>query len=163
VEGLGDPVWAHYYRAVAEERQGKYKNAQAELLYLMVPLPSEDFFWRRFVEVPAKLGEPANIILTVLDDQVRKRPGDISTRVGACWIRAAFNQQLDLAVADCNEALRLKPGEPQALYARCFARFRRGELGLAVADCDEAVKSLPEERGYVAFHNKVDGLYVRAD
>jgi tetratricopeptide (TPR) repeat protein len=45
-----------------------------------------------------------------------------------------------VALADCNEALRIAPENYYVLASRCFVRFRTGDFANAVADCDAALK-----------------------
>jgi tetratricopeptide (TPR) repeat protein len=62
---------------------------------------------------------------------------------GRCWDRALMKQDLDKALADCNQALRIAPKDPDALDSRALVHLRRGELDLALADYDAAIKAQP--------------------
>lgn len=63
---------------------------------------------------------------------------------GRCWDRALMKQDLDKAIADCNQALRLSPGNPEVLDSRALAHLRRGEIDLALADYDAVLRTQPE-------------------
>lgn len=63
---------------------------------------------------------------------------------GRCWDRALLKQDLDKALSDCNQALRIVPGDPEALDSRALVHMRRGELDLALADYDAALKAQPD-------------------
>jgi tetratricopeptide (TPR) repeat protein/predicted aspartyl protease len=62
---------------------------------------------------------------------------------GRCWDRALMKQDLDKALGDCNQALRIAPGDADALDSRALVHLRRGELDLALADYDAAIRAQP--------------------
>ena len=62
---------------------------------------------------------------------------------GRCWVRAMWGQDLDKALADCNEALRLWPGAPQVLDSRGLVFLRLNQPDKAIADYDAALKLAP--------------------
>ncbi len=59
---------------------------------------------------------------------------------GRCWARAIQKQELDKALADCNEALRRNPQSASYLDSRALVHVRRGELDVALADYDASIK-----------------------
>ncbi len=61
-----------------------------------------------------------------------------------CWARALLGTELDQALADCNEALAQKPGEPAYLDSRGLVHLRQGRWREARADYDEALKLRPD-------------------
>jgi tetratricopeptide (TPR) repeat protein len=56
-----------------------------------------------------------------------------------CWIRAIQNQELELALRDCDQAVALKPDYAAALNSRGFVRFRMGDYGAALSDYTAAL------------------------
>jgi len=69
---------------------------------------------------------------------------DLATPLsGRCWMRALWGRDLDKALADCNEALKLWPGAPQVLGSRGLAFLRLGQPDKAIADYDAALKVEP--------------------
>ena len=60
-----------------------------------------------------------------------------------CWVRAVRGRPLDLALADCQEALRNGPGDADALAARGFVRLRMGEYDAAIDDFNAALNINP--------------------
>jgi tetratricopeptide (TPR) repeat protein len=78
-------------------------------------------------------------------------------RAGRCYSAAVQNQDLSMALSDCNTALRLSDKSNKAyanLYAnRALVRLRQGDYGKAVADCNDALKIAP---------NNARALYARA-
>jgi tetratricopeptide (TPR) repeat protein len=63
---------------------------------------------------------------------------------GRCWVQAEANQNLDRALSDCNQALRLIRGNPQFLDSRGLVQLRRGKLDRAIDDYDAALALRPK-------------------
>ena len=61
-----------------------------------------------------------------------------------CWARAIAMIDLDAALADCNEALKLRPDFSPARDSRAFLHLKRGELKDAIADYDAVLKESPQ-------------------
>src|SRR5215475_10392488 len=55
-----------------------------------------------------------------------------------CMTRAILGQ-LQEALADCEQALRMKPNDAWTLDSRAFCRLKLGELDAAIADYDAAL------------------------
>lgn len=62
-----------------------------------------------------------------------------------CWARALWGEQLDVARADCDAALRLSPGQPSVLGSRGLIALREGRFEDAWSDYDAAAQSNPGE------------------
>lgn len=62
-----------------------------------------------------------------------------------CWARAVAMIELDAALADCNEALKLRPDFVPALDSRAFVYLRQQRFRDAVADYDAALKASPKD------------------
>jgi tetratricopeptide (TPR) repeat protein/predicted aspartyl protease len=60
-----------------------------------------------------------------------------------CWDRALLGRQLDLALADCNAALRLDPGNPGFLDSRGLVHLRLGDFDKSIADYQAALRLMP--------------------
>lgn len=60
-----------------------------------------------------------------------------------CWTRATLNIQLDRALADCEAALRLNPGDANYLDSRALVHLRAGRFARAIADYDATLKIKP--------------------
>jgi tetratricopeptide (TPR) repeat protein len=61
-----------------------------------------------------------------------------------CWTRALTGQALDLALADCNAALRMKPGTAAYLDSRGLVYLRQQDYDKAIADYDAALRLQPK-------------------
>jgi tetratricopeptide (TPR) repeat protein len=70
---------------------------------------------------------------------------DVTLYNDRCWARAVANIDLDAALADCNEALRLRPDFVPALDSRAFVHMRGGRFREAIPDYDAAIKGIPQD------------------
>lgn len=61
-----------------------------------------------------------------------------------CWTRALWGRDLDLALSDCNAALKQGLRNSAVLDSRGLVHLRRGELQEAIADYDAALKLQPK-------------------
>jgi tetratricopeptide (TPR) repeat protein/predicted aspartyl protease len=77
---------------------------------------------------------------------------------GRCRARALARTELDLAVKDCDAAVRGRSNDGLLLASRSLAHLARGEPDLAIADADSALKA--GERPFWAL--EVRGLAERA-
>lgn len=60
-----------------------------------------------------------------------------------CWARGLSGADLALARADCDAALRIRPGEAGVLASRGFVGLREGDFQAAWDDYDAAVRANP--------------------
>jgi tetratricopeptide (TPR) repeat protein len=79
-------------------------------------------------------------------------PHDADALNSRCWSRTLGNQELEAAVADCDEALRVKPGTAAYLDSRALAWLRTGQFDKAIQDATAALAADPE---------MVSALYAR--
>ncbi|MBV9727232.1 MAG: aspartyl protease family protein [Gammaproteobacteria bacterium] len=61
-----------------------------------------------------------------------------------CWARALTGQGLDVALADCNAALRKKPDTAAFLDSRALVYLRQESYDKAIADYDAALRLQPK-------------------
>ena len=86
--------------------------------------------------------------LTQLDQWIAENPHDerlARALNNRCWARAQLNVDLDKALADCNAALRLDPGNPSWLDSRGLVELRMGVFDKSIADYDDALRLRPTE------------------
>jgi tetratricopeptide (TPR) repeat protein len=62
-----------------------------------------------------------------------------------CKARTFWGQDLDKAVADCNQAMKLMPGASEYWQIRGVAYLRQGKLDAAIADFNSALKLEPRD------------------
>ncbi len=74
-------------------------------------------------------------------------PDDVRRSValnGRCWARALVGRELDQALSDCNEAVRLVRDAAGPLESRGLVHLRRGEYDKAIADDGAALMRNPK-------------------
>ena len=69
-------------------------------------------------------------------------PKDIEALNNRCWVRTVVGE-LQGALKDCNEALRLRPNFIDALDSRGLLNLKGGQNKNAIADFDDALKMNP--------------------
>ena len=83
-----------------------------------------------------------------LDAWVEKHPKDMGLPMvlnDRCWLRATSNRELNLALADCDAALK-KGARNSAVYdSRGFVHLRLGNYDKAIDDYKTAVKLQPRQ------------------
>ena len=91
------------------------------------------------------LGAPAEAV-GQLDLWIAAHPADSRrpTALNArCWARALTGQDLALALADCNAALRARPDAASFLDSRGLVHLRMKNYDRSIADYDAALKGSP--------------------
>ncbi|HEX4081084.1 MAG TPA: tetratricopeptide repeat protein [Rhizomicrobium sp.] len=137
---------AMVYMAVAYERLGKCEKAEGELKGALTRYPGYAPVWENLGELLEKLKGPG-MLMSTIDAMLHTNPSNAAVLNAACRIRATKGEQLDAALADCDEALRLKPGDADALDSRALARFRKGNFADAITDANSALAANPKLAG----------------
>lgn len=109
----------------------------------------QSFVWRDSITlynyVIAKLG----------DDPYR---GEIYFRLGTCHVK---QNQVDEAIQDFSEALKIYPKEATIYNFRGYAYARRGDHVKAIADFTDAIRLNPREK--LAYDNRGDSYVSKGD
>lgn len=87
--------------------------------------------------------------LDLITQALAERPYDSMLWNNRCWVRAVSGEDLEFALADCNEALRLNPRNTAALDSRGLVHFKRGDYGAALADYEAALAIEPGRGHYL--------------
>jgi tetratricopeptide (TPR) repeat protein len=138
-----DMYEAHLIRANLLIRGGKAADAIGDTEILIARKPDDPTAIAHHVAVLSALHRNAEVfqfISKLRTDQIDD-PHQLNLR---CWTRATLNKDLDLALADCDAALKLDPGLAAALDSRGFVHFRLGQYDAAIADYSAALKLSPE-------------------
>jgi tetratricopeptide (TPR) repeat protein len=91
--------------------------------------------------------EPS-LAVSQLDLWIAAHPDDARQSLALnarCWARGLLDRELDLALADCEGALKRNPRSAEALDSRGFIRFRRSEFDKSIADYDASLAIRPSE------------------
>lgn len=136
-------------RGIVHEQRGAYENAIAD--------------FDAALKIDPHLSQAASLRLEAMSGRNRSfamqleqvtraiahdplNPGYFNQR---CWLRVTNNDELDLALADCNESLRLRPNDPNTLDSRGLVHYQRGEFADAEADYAAAVTLAPTNGHYL--------------
>lgn len=76
------------------------------------------------------------------DEAIRLAPGDYRTQNAACWAHAVIND-LQTALKDCNESLRLK-NDPNTLDSRGFVYLKMNNIDGAISDYNKVLLADPK-------------------
>ena len=135
---------AYFNRGLAHYNQRNYPAALADFDQAI----SRDPNWARPYYYRAQVyynTHDYGRAVSELDEAIRKDPQQALYFNLRCWTRAVWGVQLDLALNDCNEALRLQPGVASFLDSRGLVRLRRGDFQGAEADYTAALSSAPNQ------------------
>jgi len=77
----------------------------------------------------------------------RLQPDNIDAWSARCWVRAITPGQTQLALGDCDAALKIKPDAADVLDTRGFVRLKLGQNDNAIKDYDAALKIDPKLAG----------------
>jgi tetratricopeptide (TPR) repeat protein len=110
-------------------------------------LPKEAQQRLRIGELYAFVGQPASAVVQY-SKWIDSHPSDDMNAAGAlngrCWARALTGESLDLALADCNAALKTRPNTPAFLDSRGLVYLRQGKYDKAIADYDASLTRRPK-------------------
>lgn len=110
-------------------------------------LPKEAQQHLRIGELYNYAGRPAAAVVQYSKWIDSHSPDDMSApaaRNGRCWSRALTGESLDLALSDCNAALRRRPDTPDFLDSRGLVYLRQGNYDKAIEDYDAALRREPK-------------------
>ena len=134
-------------RAEVEFIQDHRDLAKADLEAARTQAPPDADAHLALADVFDRLGD-RKAELAELDIWIAAHPSDdrmAETLNDRCWTRALTGQDLDKALADCNAALKLAPGDAEYLDSRGLVRLRLGAFDQSISDYDAALKLRPSE------------------
>ena len=83
-------------------------------------------------------------VLLDMDARLAKKPDDADMLNEACWARAMFRSDLDIALKDCDKALSTKR-DAATLDSRGLVQLQRGDWAKAASDYGEAIGMRPNQ------------------
>ncbi|MEZ6021968.1 MAG: tetratricopeptide repeat protein [Hyphomonadaceae bacterium] len=84
-----------------------------------------------------------------LNEAIGHSPRNADLYNNRCWVRATEGVDLDMALYDCDEALRIEPGFVAALDSRGLVHYKLGEYEAAIADYEAALAIEPGRGHYM--------------
>jgi predicted aspartyl protease len=79
-----------------------------------------------------------------LDHLLTSDPDNVQGLSSRCYTRAAVKSNLDKALADCDQAIRLMPGNPDILEVRAFVLYQQGNYQQALDTYNATLALKPE-------------------
>lgn len=121
---------------------GRYVDALAAHAEVIAAAPGDAGAYAQRASVFSVLGQPD---LAALDyrSAVKLKPGDAGLQLNLCLTLALSNHDLDGALGACNAAVKIEPGNYEALSARGYAQLRRGAWTAAEKDFAAALAINP--------------------
>jgi tetratricopeptide (TPR) repeat protein len=137
-----DYAFARQVRGDTYYKQGDFLRAFSDFdsAVALEPDNAEHLFWRGDVQL--QLGRHSDAIAD-FDAAIRIEPTYADAHRGLCLARAYWGQELDLAVANCTEAIRLKPQDLGYLSYRGMVYLKRGDMSAALSDFDQVLSINP--------------------
>lgn len=146
-----DPSLARAYveRGQVRHDLGAFDRAVADFDAALALQPNlEQAILRRQAALRGRDSEQLNQ-LDEATELLEYRPDDPALWNQRCWIRAVRGEDLDYALADCNQALRLDPRHAAALDSRGLVHVKRGDYAAAIADYEAALAVEPGRGHYL--------------
>lgn len=121
---------------------GSYVDALAAHAEAIAAAPHDAGAYAQRASVFSVLGQPD---LAALDyrSAVKLKPDDATLQLNLCLNLALANHDLEGALAACNAAVKIAPGNYEALSARGYAELRRGAWAAAEKDFAAALAVNP--------------------
>ena len=135
-------VETYIERGLAHQARGAYANAVADFdaALALAPDSRAGYLREEAIELLANADAPE---IEQLRIAIERDPFNASLRNNRCWAFAVSGEQLDLALYDCNEALRLAPNTANFQDSRGLVHLKLENFAAALADYEAAVAAEP--------------------
>lgn len=140
----------YFERGVLYQARGVYENAARDFDQALALDPGLRPALDRRAEIMQQMASAYLRELEALDNYLRTSPTDADLLNSRCWIRAVNNDNLDLALADCNASLLAEPNDANVHDSRGLVHLKRGDYAASLADYEAAVRLEPE-RGHFLY------------
>ncbi|MDP9415355.1 MAG: tetratricopeptide repeat protein [Pseudomonadota bacterium] len=130
--------------AKADQAARDYSAALAQAAKLSAAAPDEQkmMFMQLRLSLLADSGQAA-LAIKEAGEAIKRHPKDVVLLNNRCWTRATHNVELEQALSDCDQALKLAPDRPDVMDSRAFVLLRMGRFKEAVASFDKALALAP--------------------
>ena len=146
-----DPRYANAYveRGQVFHQRGAFERAVRDFDAALAIDPNLPIAAQRREEALSGRWDYLTDQLTRLDDALARDPNNSSLLNNRCWIRAINDDDLDLALADCDAAIVHQPNNVEAWDSRGMVHLKRREFQAAYDDYNRAVALRPSYGHYL--------------
>jgi tetratricopeptide (TPR) repeat protein len=143
-----DPMQSEYLtgRAAAYEGKSDYGNAIADYSWAIKLDPKSAYAFSSRGALFQRRGDYARAAADY-GEVTQLQPDNFEAWSMRCWVRAISPGQTQQALADCNQALRIKADAADALDTRGFIHLKLGQYDIAIKDYDAALRGDPKNAG----------------
>jgi len=143
-----DPTESDYLnsRAAAYEAKGDINRAMADYDKAIQINPKSIYAFNSRGASFQRKGDYARAS-SDYGEVTRLQPNNADAWAARCWVRAAGGREVQQALSDCNQALKIKADAPDVLDTRGFVNLRLGKMDDAIKDYDAALKLDPKLAG----------------
>lgn len=144
-----DNALAYLERGYVHHNRGAYETAVRDYEHALALQPDLQLAASRRDE--ALVGRSRTLMsnLALLDRRLAADPDNADLLNSRCWLRATHDDDLALALADCNESLRIEPNAAHVLDSRGLVHLKRGDFASAETDYAAAFAAAPERGHYL--------------
>ena len=137
-----------YYRGAVYYAEGEFDHAIADFtgaikLIMPDPKPMFAYVFRDRGNAYVTKGDLDHAVAD-FTQAIILDPEDADAYSKRCWARVIVGQQLQEALVDCNESLRIRRDDADTLNSRAFAYLKLDQLDNAIVDFNAALEINPK-------------------
>lgn len=140
---------AYVERGVVHQNRGAFASALRDYEYALALDPGSSLALSGREASLRGLAQRPLTPLEQISQQIESDPYNALLWNQRCWLRAVSGEQLDLALADCEESLRLAPNSAHTYDSRGLVHLKLEQFPAALADYEAAVALEPGRAHYL--------------
>jgi tetratricopeptide (TPR) repeat protein len=141
---------AYSERGMVHQQRGAFDMAMRDYEAALAVDPTNSVAAYRREQAMAGRVDAVQQQIARLDEILGRDARNAGALNDRCWIRAINDEDLNLALGDCNASLRVAPRSAAALDSRGLVNLKRGDYQAALADY-EAALALEPNRGHFMY------------
>lgn len=140
---------AFFERGSVHHNRGAYDSAVASYNAALAIQPDFDMALQRRADALGYAEESWRQDIELLTRALARDQNNVELLNNRCWTRAVNNDDLDLALADCNAAIALNAQYGAVLDSRGLVHLKRRDFAAALADYEAALALEPGNGHYL--------------
>lgn len=134
-----DNIQALLERGWVHQGRGAYEAAVRDYDAILAVYPNFPLALQRREEALSGEAGAFRVEIDRLSQEIAQSPNNAALLNNRCWVRAINGQELQEALADCDQALRIRPNSANVLDSRGLVNYKLGNFDAALADYDAAL------------------------